>query len=64
MMVFPNLTKESLDKSKVPSGLAGSMVMICAEWVLDGFQAPLEDIIEDSMDLLLAVGRHLDAKER
>jgi len=60
--MFPNLTKERLDKSKVPTGLTGSMVMICAEWVLDGFHPPLEDIIKDTMDFFLAMGRHLDEK--
>jgi len=62
--VYPNLTRERLDKSKVSTGLAGAMVMICAEWVLDGFQTPVEDIIENSMDFFLALGGHMNAGSR
>ena len=59
--VFPGLKQETLDKSIVPTGLAGSMIMIAHEWYLGGFQTPLEDIIEESMDFLMALGRHLEA---
>ena len=59
---YPNLTLERLNKSNVPTGLAGAMVMICCQWILNSFKPPLEDIIDDSMDFFVALGRHLDEK--
>lgn len=59
--VFPALTKEVLDKSTVPTGLAGAMVMICGEWILDGFTTPDENIVKESLDFFLAQGNHLEA---
>jgi AcrR family transcriptional regulator len=61
IMAFPGLTRERLDRSKAPIGLAGAMVMICAEWVLDGYKTPIEDIVRESMDFFLVLGRHLQA---
>jgi AcrR family transcriptional regulator len=60
--VFPGLTKERLDQSKVATGLAGSMVMICAEWILEDFKTPLDNIVKETMDFFLAMGRHLEAE--
>jgi AcrR family transcriptional regulator len=61
LRVFPDLKKENLDRSIIPTGLAGAMIMICHEWYLGGFQTRLEDIIDESMDFLMALGRHLEA---
>ncbi|MRR39117.1 TetR/AcrR family transcriptional regulator [bacterium] len=61
MRVFPDLKKEKLNRSIIPTGLAGAMIMISHEWYLGGFQTPLDDIIEESMDFLMAFGRHLEA---
>jgi AcrR family transcriptional regulator len=60
IMAFQGLTPERLDRSKAPVGLAGSMIMICAEWVLDGYKTPLETIVSESMDFFRVLGRHLE----
>ena len=59
---FPGISQEELDRSIIPTGLAGSMIQISNEWVLDGFKTPLSDIITESMDFFMAVGRHLEIR--
>ena len=58
--VFPNIHEEALNRSLIPTGLAGSIIMIAHEWVLDGFKTPLDDIISQSTDLFAAVGKHME----
>lgn len=56
---FPGIPQQKLKSSIVPTGLAGSIILISHEWVLGGFATPLEDIISQSMDYFLAIGNHL-----
>ncbi len=53
-----------LNRSIIPTGLAGSIVMIAHEWVLNGFITPLDDIIDQCMDVFVAMGKHLERKSR
>lgn len=57
---FPQIHEETLGRSMIPTGLAGSVIMIAHEWVLGGFMTPLDDIISQCMDLFVAVGKHLE----
>lgn len=58
--VFPGIHQEALDSSIVSAGLAGSLMQISTEWVLNGFSPPLDDIIAQCLDLFIAVGKHLE----
>jgi AcrR family transcriptional regulator len=58
--VFPGIPEEGWNGSIVPTALAGSIILIAHEWVLDGFVTPLDDIIAQCMDLFMALGRHLE----
>jgi AcrR family transcriptional regulator len=60
--VFPRIHEEKLSRSIIPTGLAGSIIMIAHEWVLNGFVTPLDDIISECMDLFMAMGKHLNKK--
>lgn len=60
--VFPHIHEEILKKSMIPTGLAGSIIMIAHEWVLGGFVTPLDDIISQCMDLFVAVGKHIESR--
>lgn len=60
--VFPQIEEERLKRSIIPTGLAGSIVMIAHEWVLGGFITSLDDIINQCMDMFLAMGKHLERK--
>jgi AcrR family transcriptional regulator len=60
--VFPHIHEEILNRSMIPTGLAGSIIMIAHEWVLGGFIAPLDDIISQCMDLFVAVGKHIESR--
>jgi AcrR family transcriptional regulator len=57
--IFPDIREEALNKSIIPTALAGSIIMVSHEWVLGGFITPLHDIIIQLTDLLTAVGKHL-----
>lgn len=59
---FPGIRPEALS-SIIPTGLAGSIILICQEWVLDGFVTPLDEIIAQMMDIFFAVGKHLEARQ-
>jgi AcrR family transcriptional regulator len=59
--VFPGIQNETLDRSIIPTALAGSIIMVSHEWVLNGFITPLDDIISQLMDLFTAVGKYLAA---
>jgi AcrR family transcriptional regulator len=59
--VFPGIPAEKLNSSIIPTGLAGSIIMISLEWVLGGFVMPLDDIIAQSMDFLMIIGNHLES---
>ncbi len=61
---FPRIRQEILSSNIIPTGLAGSIILISHEWVLDGFITPLDDIITQLMDILTAVGKHLEAKSQ
>jgi AcrR family transcriptional regulator len=60
--VFPHVHEEILNRSMIPTGLAGSIIMIAHEWVLGGFTAPMDDIISQCMDLFVAVGKHIESR--
>jgi AcrR family transcriptional regulator len=60
--VFPQIHEEILNRSMIPTGLAGSIIMIAHEWVLNGFITPLDDIISQCMDLFVAVGKHIESR--
>ena len=60
--VFPHIHEEILNKSMIPTGLAGSIIMIAHEWVLGGFITPLDDIISQCTDLFVAVGKHIESR--
>ena len=57
--VFPHINEEILNRSMIPTGLAGSIIMIAHEWVLGGFLTPVDDIVSQCMDLFVAVGKHV-----
>jgi hypothetical protein len=46
----------------IPTGLAGSIVMIAHEWVLGGFITPVDDIVSQCMDFFVAVGKHIKSR--
>jgi len=60
--VFPHIHEKILNRSMIPTGLAGSIIMIAHEWVLGGFIAPLDDIVSQCMDFFVAVGKHLESR--
>jgi AcrR family transcriptional regulator len=60
--VFPHIHEEILNRSMIPTGLAGSIIMIAHEWVLGGFIAPMDDIISQCTDLFVAVGKHIESR--
>jgi hypothetical protein len=60
--VFPHIHEEILNRSMIPTGLAGSIIMIAHEWVLDGFVTPVDDIISQCTDLFVAVGKHIESQ--
>ena len=62
--VFPHIHEEILNRSMIPTGLAGSIIMIAHEWVLGGFVTPLDDIISQCTDLFVAVGKHIESRSR
>jgi AcrR family transcriptional regulator len=59
--VFPHIHEEILKRSMIPTGLAGSIIMIAHEWVLGGFVTPFDDIISQCTDLFVAVGKHIES---
>ncbi|MBU2490846.1 MAG: TetR/AcrR family transcriptional regulator [Proteobacteria bacterium] len=42
---FPALSAEQLQRTIVPTGLAGAVNLIAANWALDSYATPLEDIL-------------------
>jgi AcrR family transcriptional regulator len=60
--VFPQIHEDIFNRSMIPTGLAGSIIMIAHEWVLSDFIAPLDDIISQCMDLFVAVGKHIESR--
>lgn len=61
---FPGIGEDAWKGNILPTGLAGSIILISHEWVLGGFVTPLDDIIEQCMDLFTTIGSHLEAKSR
>jgi AcrR family transcriptional regulator len=57
--IFPGIQDEILNRNVIPTGLAGAMIMVSHEWVLEGFMTPLDDIVTQLMELFTAVGKHL-----
>ncbi|HOM29450.1 MAG TPA: TetR/AcrR family transcriptional regulator [Deltaproteobacteria bacterium] len=61
LRIFPGIPQEKLNNSIIPTGIAGSMIMIAYDWVLGGFVMPIDDIIGQSMYYFMIIGKHLDA---
>ncbi|HNY66902.1 MAG TPA: TetR/AcrR family transcriptional regulator [Deltaproteobacteria bacterium] len=61
---FPGIPEGAWKGSIVPTGLAGSIILISHEWVLNGCLTPLDNIMDQCMDLFMAVGRHLESRSR
>jgi AcrR family transcriptional regulator len=60
--VFPGITAESWKGSIVPTALAGSIILIAHEWVLDGYVTPPDNILRQCTDLFAVLGRHLETR--
>ncbi|HOO37909.1 MAG TPA: TetR/AcrR family transcriptional regulator [Deltaproteobacteria bacterium] len=59
--IYPSIPEETLNRSIIPTALAGSIIFISHEWILNGFMTPLEDIITQLMDLFVSIGITLQA---
>ncbi len=59
---FPGIGEEAWKGNILPTGLAGSIILVSHEWVLGGFVTPLEDIVEKCMDIFTVIGSHLESR--
>lgn len=62
--VYPRIPEDTLNRSIIPTALAGSIMLISHEWILNGFLTPLEDIITQLVDLIVSVGNTLQAPDK
>ncbi len=61
--LFPGCDRNWLKQSIIPTGIAGAMVTIAHRWVLDGFQTPVNDIVNQSMEMFQAIGNYYRYKQ-
>jgi AcrR family transcriptional regulator len=56
--LFPSLEPEWLETTIIPTSISGAMIANAHQWVLDGFQTPVDDIVSQSMEMFMAIGNH------
>lgn len=42
--VFPDIDRDRMKNSVIPTGLAGALIYIANQWVMNGFKTPVNDI--------------------
>jgi len=58
--VFPDLDKEWLEKTIIHTGVAGFIILIANRWVLEDFQPPIDEIVDQVIEASMAIGRHYE----
>lgn len=64
LRIYPSIPEETLDRGILPTALAGSIMLVSHEWIMNGFSTPLEDIVAQLMMLLNSVGNAVQAPSR
>jgi len=54
--LFPDLDREWLQTTIIPMTMTGGLILYAQKWVLDGFQTPIDDIVSQSIEMMMAIG--------
>jgi AcrR family transcriptional regulator len=58
-LFFPSAKAKYPDRSILVCALSGAMLQVANEWVLSGYQQPIEEIADQLTDVYMAVGQQL-----
>jgi AcrR family transcriptional regulator len=47
--IRPEIKRESLNATIIPTGLAGAIIFMAERWVLDNYKTPLDDIVRQAV---------------
>ena len=59
---FPDIDREWMRQSVIPTGTAGAVIEIANQWVLDGFVRPVDEIVSQAIEVFSIVGLYYNKK--
>jgi AcrR family transcriptional regulator len=57
--VFPDMKMEGPSEWIIPTGISGSMIHIAMKWILNGYDVPLDKLVERVTEIMLVSGESL-----
>lgn len=63
LALFPDCDRQWLKESIIPTSTAGGIAAVAHKWVLDGFKTPVDDIVNQAMEMFMAVGHHFQGRQ-
>jgi AcrR family transcriptional regulator len=61
--IFPELQKKSRETTIIFTGFAGAVMQIANRWVLEGLEISLDEIVRQSFDMFLILGKYYYDRE-
>lgn len=61
--IFPELQKKSRETTIIFAGLAGAIMQIANRWVLEGLEISLDEIVRQTFDMFLILGKYYYDRE-
>ena len=59
---FPDIDREWMRASVIPTGTAGAVIEIANQWALSGFERPVDEIIAQAIEVFSIVGVYYNKK--
>lgn len=60
--VFPDMKMDGPSEWIIPTGISGSMIHIAMKWILNGYDVPLDNLVERVTEIMLVSGESLQRK--
>lgn len=61
--VFPGMKMEGPSEWIIPTGISGSMIHIAMKWILNGYDVPVDKLVERVTEIMLVSGESLQRNE-
>jgi len=58
--VFPNVEDKWLENTIIHTGAAGAIWEIAKQWVMEDFETPIEELVNQEIEAFMVIGKHYE----
>ena len=58
--VFPNVDDKWLENTIIHTGAAGAIWEIAKQWVMEDFETPIEELVNQEIEVFMVIGKHYE----